>query len=139
MSATINFFTGEGIKPGSSATGGEAAVAGPVMILPAALMMQLQGRRVTVLLSVRGEELEGDLVRVDEDQGDLLLENAVQYSWKKDEDKGGSNKDDGDSGEGYIACTGGGRRRVIRSCKSVMVQGKFVQLVTPTVFSDAKT
>eukprot|EP00796_Vickermania_ingenoplastis_P008317 gene8317-5829_t len=104
----------------------------PTTVLPALLLEQLKGRRVTVLLSLplQDEELEGDLSEVDQERGDLLLENAVHYRWRP-------SSDGGDAAE--ESCSGGGSKCVVRRCKAVMVNSKYIDVITPSVFAPTTT
>lgn len=158
MSATIDFYVGkdknihaiDGQKPHQAAAPGSAR---PAPILPAAIMMQLQGRRVTVMLSLKDQELEGVLTQLDEERGDLFLEDVTHFVWSRadgDRDRADNKKGSSDSSsanassksheksdleDGFVPCSGGGSRREIRRYKAVMVNSKFIELITPTVFT----
>lgn len=121
-------------------------------ILPASILMQLQGRRVTVLLSCRtvsygeAEEVEGVLIKADEDRGDLFLEEAVHYVWshqseetKDTPERGQASASSSPSGgadklEGFAACSGGGSRRQLRRSKAMMLNSKYIDLISPSLF-----
>lgn len=119
------------------------------MILPYEVLSKLVGRRVTVLLTQRGAELEGTLESVDSDKGDMLLSDVVHYAWlpavsassdgAEAEDKrkaaaAAANRAE----EGYQTCFGGGQRKEVSRCARAMVNSAFVALVTPTLFIPEK-
>jgi small nuclear ribonucleoprotein (snRNP)-like protein len=161
MSANINFAAG----PAAVATGGagassttatdKAAVGASSfspagaeakskshMILPYEVLFNLVGRRVTVLLTKKGAELEGTLQSVDSDKGDMFLSDVVQYNWVP---ATSTSADDAETEEqvtdaakraeeGYRTCFGGGQRKEVSRCSQAMVNSAFVALVTPTLF-----
>lgn len=158
MSATIDFYVGGGKniqsvvengKPSGASSGPSSSR--PAPILPAAIMMQLQGRRVTVMLSLQHQELEGVLVQLDEERGDLFLEDVTHFIWKSGSDANRpphhqenktnsvsapvTEKQQSEPLEEFVLCSGGGSRREWRRYKAVMVNSKYIELITPTVFT----
>lgn len=133
MSANVKFAVP---SHGAAKKDGPAKVA-PVIILPYDILNDLQGRRVTVLLANNtNEEIEGLLRTVDEDRGDLFLEDAVHYVWEPMTADGAA---DAEVTPGTRHCLlGGGVRRAIRECDAVMVNSRFVDLITPTLFGDGE-
>lgn len=158
MSTLVGFYgSREGQLPGKSEDKKNSnSSVKPAPILPETILLQLQHRRVTVLLSTRLEEIEGTLVKVDEERGDVFLEDATHYQWDKNDvenqekkvlaenkvrEEGSSSTEVGDKkkicNEGedsFTACHGGGKRREIRSSKSMMIQSRYIDLITPTLF-----
>lgn len=148
MSANINFAASaaaSGARPTASSSttaSGKAAASSPTlaeakpkshMILPYEVLFNLVGRRVTVVLTRKGHELEGTLQSVDSDKGDMLLSDVVHSQWQpvKDAVEGEAEKA---AEEGFHVCSGGGRRREVSRCSQAMVNSAFVALVTPTQF-----
>ncbi|KPI83442.1 hypothetical protein ABL78_7528 [Leptomonas seymouri] len=160
MSANVNFSAGSvatvtnGANASSSeaagkATGATASSPSPShakskshMILPYEVLFKLVGRRVTVVLTKKGFELEGTLQSVDSDKGDMLLSDVVHYHWLSTasasadgaglEEKTAEAADKAE--EGYQTCFGGGQRKELSRCSQAMVNSAFVALVTPTLF-----
>lgn len=83
-----------------------------------------------MLLTIGDEEIEGDLAMVDEERGDVFLRNAVHRVWRKSAGAGAKKE--------ATPCTGGGVRWVTRESKAVMINNKFISLITPTVFADVE-
>lgn len=130
----------------------------PAPILPSTILLQLLHRRVTILLSTRLEEVEGTLLKVDDERGDVFLEDAVHYKWSMKEMKGaqkvGEDKgkesvtalsDTAEIKQGaeeeqtlFVDCHGGGRRREIRRAKSLMIQSRYINVITPTLFGSTQ-
>lgn len=131
MSANIDFQpTAPPALAGPSSSTNDSRAGRPkaTMILPYDILFSLQGRRVTVMLSVHNEELEGLLRTVDSDRGDLFLEDVVHYEWVPE---GGTAAD---ASVALRPSRGGGGRREVRRVPSAMVNSRFVDIVTPTLF-----
>ncbi|KAL7699430.1 hypothetical protein NQL31_006543 [Lotmaria passim] len=160
MSANINFATSSAATAASGSSASPSAVtrkaanafASPPsaetkakshMILPYEVLFNLVGRRVTVLLTRKGTELEGMLQSVDSDKGDMFLSDVVRYNWRP---AAATSADGAEAGErkgaehtnkledGYQASFGGGHRKEVSRCKQAMVNSNYVALVTPTLF-----
>ncbi|CAD2218957.1 hypothetical protein ADEAN_000645000 [Angomonas deanei] len=99
--------------------------AAAVIPLPYDFLAKLIGRKVTVFLSVNQEELCGVLRSVDEEKGDLFLEEVTHFSWSAT----------ARNINGEFACTGGGQKAVVRKCDSMLVSSKFINGISPTVFN----
>lgn len=164
MSANVNFTvtaaTGTAGGPARAGEGGKPAAdapAAPVIILPYDILNNLQGRRVTVLLSIKKEELEGTLRSVDADRGDLFLEDVVHYAWEATVPAAPTAaaaaapaaaaaavtpSDEGSAGGRASAVrpcvVGGGGRRILNRCDAVMVNSRFIDVVTPTLFGEVE-
>lgn len=143
MSANVDFnvassggATGPTAAAGEAKKDGVAAAVGPVSILPHSLLINMQGRRVTVLLSAGKGEVEGMLRTVDAERGDLLLEDVVHFSWEATR-SGGANDDKPSLPAGMRPCAvGGGARRVLGRYDVALVNSRFIDLITPTLFGD---
>lgn len=127
MSANVRFdATGKrGANTGSSSSTSAAKPREVSLILPYDTLAVLLGSRVTLLLSVRDEELEGLLRTVDADRGDVVLEDVVHYRWRSEPS--------GAVGERESA--GGGYRTELRRSEVVMVNSRYIEIITPTVFT----
>lgn len=135
MSANVRFALADtaidvSSSPNSAAAGkaGGGAVK-TQLILPYDVLVNLQGRRVTVFLATEEDELEGVLRTVDTDQGDMCLEKVIHYRWLADND---ATEADGD--EKLQSCHGGGSRRLLRRFESCIINSRYISLITPTVF-----
>ncbi|KAK7200972.1 hypothetical protein NESM_000156500 [Novymonas esmeraldas] len=161
MSATVNFSAGAratNAAPSSSGTAGNGAAANGAassstkskshMILPYEVLFNLVGRRVTLLLTIGAQELEGTLQSVDSDKGDMLLSDVVRYAWtpsrtpaaagdtaaEASRSRGGATGETAED-DSFLPCIGGGQRRELSRCQQAMVNSRFVALVTPTLFA----
>ncbi|CCW68709.1 unnamed protein product [Phytomonas sp. Hart1] len=144
MSSNVKFLINESISgTGRSTNTGNHSKPERAIILPYDILYNLQGRRVTILLSVRGEELEGILRTVDNDRGDLMLEDVVHYEWLAalpEGHDGTSTEHDHTGPKGpFRTCLFGGVRREVRRCATAMVNSKFIHLITPTLFGEEKS
>ncbi|KAF8275625.1 hypothetical protein TcYC6_0013580 [Trypanosoma cruzi] len=88
----------------------------PRAILPHEFLLSLHGRRVTVFLSYQNHELEGTLMAVDAEKGDVFLENVVHFVWSHGVAVGNVKE---------------GRRTELRRCSSAMVNSRYIEIITP--------
>lgn len=167
MSTLVNFYADRDRRtPGKLDDKTKTSSAKPAPILPAAILLQLLHRRVTVLLSTRLEEIEGTLLKVDDERGDVFLDDCVHYQWERNDAKDGkglqnieedrrrerpsssssssSSSTRGETkkvGEGtpalWSSCRGGGSRREIRRSKAMMIQSRYIDVITPTLFGSS--
>lgn len=138
--ATPSTKVGNGTATAASSPSGTHKDRISQMILPYEVLFKLLGQRITVLLSIGSEELEGVLQTVDDDKGDLFLSDVVHYAWEPQpsaaetasEGSGGTAgaKDQLDA----VKVVGGGQRRELYRSAQAMVNSSFVSLITPTLF-----